>query len=58
MDSVATIRQEFQDGELDHIGAVQRLEKLGYLPRDAERRVEDWTASPEVIGADGVKHPF
>lgn len=58
MDSEDAIEREFKAGDLEHIYAVQRLENLGYSSKDAESKVEDWTADPEVIGQDGLKHPF
>lgn len=41
MDSEDAIKQDYKEG-LESIYAIQRLEGIGMLPKDAETLVEKW----------------
>lgn len=42
MDNEDAIKQEFLAGELEAIAAIQRLEGMGYPPKEAEKIVDEW----------------
>lgn len=41
-DTRETIEREFKAGDLAAIDAIERLEQLGYDPKDAEEIVDTW----------------
>jgi hypothetical protein len=48
MDMRATIMVEFRRDELSFIDAVERLQHMGYEPKDAEQIVEQWEWLPKL----------
>lgn len=42
MDTEQTIHDEFANGDLKFLDAVQGLQGLGYDPKEAERVVSEW----------------
>lgn len=47
MDSEDAVFQEFVSGDLQSIDAIERLQKLGHQPKDAERLVDEWIEGQE-----------
>jgi hypothetical protein len=50
-DDRETIKREFLDGELSSIDAIDRLERLGMNPKDAEALVDEWDEGNEEKSA-------
>lgn len=42
MDDEKAIKQDYLNGRLESIYAIERLEALGLLPKDAEKLIEQW----------------
>lgn len=45
MDDEDVIRHEYVHGPLTHLGAIRRLEGLGYSEADAEDLLADWAVA-------------
>ena len=42
MDSEDIIRREYLFCEILSIDAIERLQRIGYQPKDAENKIEEW----------------
>jgi hypothetical protein len=43
-DNPDTIKRELKAGEIEYLDAIERLQKLGFQPKDAEDLVDRWTS--------------
>lgn len=48
MDSESAILKEFLEGGLAFLDAVERLQSLGYDPKEAEQMVDEWADGAEA----------
>lgn len=42
MDTIQTIKREWEADECDTITAIERLQAIGFSSKEAEQKVEDW----------------
>ncbi len=46
------IKKELLTGDMSSLDAIQALEKLSYLPKDAEALVDEWIENAQEVEED------